>query len=76
MTRRSLADMADSLDLLALGQKDWLSRFDRPKTNRPPEEIERKKEINASTVAAARTLRAFAPHETELREFLRSKRPQ
>jgi hypothetical protein len=65
--------MAECLELLALGQADWLRRFSSGRDARPPEEIERKKDQHELTKAAHITLKALAPFETDLRQWLREK---
>ncbi|MEJ0096185.1 MAG: hypothetical protein WDN46_23055 [Methylocella sp.] len=73
MTRHSLAQQVEGLDLLALGQRDWLDRDTPAKKKLGEHFVQRKREQHEITLSTLRTLKAMAPYETELRAWLAAK---
>ena len=69
----TLSEQAEGLELLALGQAEWL---DNPEFAKKFGEhvVSRKRDLHAATVASAKTLKALAPYERELREWLKNRR--
>ncbi len=73
MTRHSLAQQVEGLELLALGQRDWLDRDTPAKKKLGEHFVDRKRDQHEITLSTLRTLKAMAPYETELRAWLAAK---